>query len=140
MGILTPILTQYGHNDVAYKLLLQETYPSWGYSIKYNATTIWERWDGWTKEKGFQDPAMNSFNHYSLGSVGRWLFQSVAGIDTDDKHPGFRKIVIRPHPGEGLSYVNAEYKSIRGLIKSSWIKESKDGKEMITIRVSFLEI
>ena len=128
-------MTQYGHNDVAYKLLLQDTYPSWGYSIKYNATTIWERWDGWTKEKGFQDPGMNSFNHYSFGSIGRWLFQSVAGIDTDEKSVGFEKIIIKPNPGEGLTFVNAEYLSIKGLINSSWVKENKGGKQEVKVMV-----
>ncbi|CAG2122798.1 unnamed protein product, partial [Medioppia subpectinata] len=102
VGHLCPTLSQFGHSDVAYRLLLQDTYPSWGYSIKYNATTIWERWDGWTKEKGFQDPAMNSFNHYSLGSVGRWLYQSVAGIDTDNEEVGFKRIIIAPKPAAGL--------------------------------------
>ena len=120
VGYINTILTQYGHSDVAYRLLLQDTYPSWGYSIKYNATTIWERWDGWTKEKGFQDPGMNSFNHYSLGSVGRWMFQSVAGIDTDDKGVGFKKIIIKPNPEKGLTFVDSEFRSINGLIKSSW--------------------
>ncbi len=104
VGYLCSTLTEFGHNDVAYRLLQTDTFPSWGYSIKYNATTIWERWDGWTKEKGFQSPGMNSFNHYSLGSVGRWLYQSV----------------IKPHPGEGLTYVSAVFKSINGLIKSHW--------------------
>ena len=125
VGYLCPILTQYGHNDVAYRLLLQDTYPSWGYSIKYNATTIWERWDGWTKEKGFQDPGMNSFNHYSLGSVGRWLFQSVAGIDQNDDSIGFKKILIRPKPGNGLTFVNSSYESINGLIGTSWTTDNK---------------
>ena len=72
---------------MAYSFLNNDTYPSWGYSIKQGATTIWERWDGWTAEKGFQDPGMNSFNHYSLGSVGEWLFESVAGIDLDPEIP-----------------------------------------------------
>jgi alpha-L-rhamnosidase len=120
VGYLCPTLTEFGHNDVAYRLLQTDTYPSWGYSIKYNATTIWERWDGWTKEKGFQTPRMNSFNHYSLGSVGRWLYQSMAGIDTDNIEVGFKKILIKPHPGEGITYVSAAYKSINGLIKSHW--------------------
>jgi len=120
VGYLCPTLTEFGHNDVAYRLLQTDTFPSWGYSIKYNATTIWERWDGWTKEKGFQDPGMNSFNHYSLGSVGRWLYQSVAGIDTDNTEVGFKKVVIKPHPGEGLTYVTASYKSINGLITTHW--------------------
>ncbi|CAG2108671.1 unnamed protein product, partial [Medioppia subpectinata] len=120
VGHLCPTLSQFGHSDVAYRLLLQDTYPSWGYSIKYNATTIWERWDGWTKEKGFQDPGMNSFNHYSLGSVGRWLYQSVAGIDTDNEKVGFKLIIIAPKPAAGLTSVKAHYPSINGLIGSAW--------------------
>ncbi len=120
VGYLCPILTEFGHNDVAYRLLQTDTFPSWGYSIKYNATTIWERWDSWTKEKGFQEPGMNSFNHFTFGSIGRWLYQSVAGIDTDNTEVGFKKILIKPNPGEGITYVSAAYKSINGLIKSHW--------------------
>jgi len=120
VGYLCPVLTETGHNDVAYRLLLNDTFPSWGYSIKQGATTIWERWDGYTKEKGFQDPGMNSFNHYSLGSVGQWLFQDVGGIDTDPNAPGFAHILIHPHPGPGLTQARAVYDSIRGRIVSAW--------------------
>src|SRR5215212_10497215 len=81
VGYLCPVLTEAGYTDVAYRLLENETYPSWGYTVKNGATTIWERWDGWTEENGFQSPNMNSFNHYSLGSVGEWLYRYVAGID-----------------------------------------------------------
>jgi hypothetical protein len=83
LSYLLPTLTRTGRLDIAYRLLTNETFPSWGYSIKNGATSIWERWDGWTEDKGFQDPGMNSFNHYAFGSVGRWLFNTVAGIDTD---------------------------------------------------------
>ena len=127
VGYLCPVLTETGHNAVAYQLLLNDTFPSWGYSIKQGATTIWERWDGYTKEKGFQDPGMNSFNHYSLGSVGQWLYQDVAGIDTDPNAPGFAHILIHPHPGPGLTQAHAVYDSIRGRITSAW---RTDGKGM----------
>ena len=76
---LNPQLTLSGHADVAYKLLLQDDYPSWLYPIQHGATTIWERWKGWTHQDGFFNPQMNSFNHYSLGSVGEWLFRHMAG-------------------------------------------------------------
>jgi alpha-L-rhamnosidase len=118
LSYLVPTLTKTGHLDIAYRLLNNDTFPSWGYSIKNGATTIWERWDGWTDEKGFQTPGMNSFNHYSFGSIGRWLFSSVAGIDTDG--PGYKKIIIRPRPGGGLEYAKASYKSINGKIISDW--------------------
>ena len=123
VGYLCPVLTATGHNDVAYKLLLNDTFPSWGFSIKQGATTIWERWDGWTPDRGFQDPGMNSFNHYSLGSVGQWLYQDVAGIDTDPSQPGFKHILLHPHPGPGLTHASATYDSIHGRISSAWNTE-----------------
>jgi alpha-L-rhamnosidase len=118
VGYLCPVLTEAGYTDVAYRLLENETYPSWGYTIKNGATTIWERWDGWTEENGFQSPNMNSFNHYSLGSVGEWLYRYVAGIDFGTL--GYGQIVIRPRPGGNLTHARAEYHSVRGRISSSW--------------------
>jgi alpha-L-rhamnosidase len=118
LSYLVPTLTQTGHLDIAYRLLNNDTFPSWGYSIKNGATTIWERWDGWTEDKGFQTPGMNSFNHYAFGSIGRWLLGTVAGIETDG--PGYKRIIIRPMPGGGLDYAKASYKSIHGKIVSDW--------------------
>jgi alpha-L-rhamnosidase len=118
VGYLCPVLMDTGHTDVAYRLLLEDTYPSWGYTIRNGATTIWERWDGWTEENGFQSPNMNSFNHYSLGSVGEWLYRYVAGIDLGA--PGYGHVVIRPHPGGDLTFARAEYDAVRGRISSSW--------------------
>ncbi|HEX6709738.1 MAG TPA: glycoside hydrolase family 78 protein [Rubrobacter sp.] len=118
VGYLCPVLTETGHTDVAYRLLNNETYPSWGYTIRNGATTIWERWDGWTEENGFQSPNMNSFNHYSLGSVGEWLYRYVAGLDLGA--PGYGRIVIRPRPGGGLTHARGEYDSVRGRISSAW--------------------
>ncbi len=101
---LLPVLTRSGRTDIAYRLLLNETFPSWGYEIKHGATTIWERWDGWTEEFGFQDVGMNSFNHYAYGAVGEWLYATVGGISEGE--PGYRTAVIRPQPGLGLTQVN----------------------------------
>ena len=120
VGHLCPTLTSVGATDVAYTLLNQDTFPSWLYSVKNGATTIWERWDGWTKEKGFQDPGMNSFNHYSLGSVGEWLFDTVAGLGNDTTVPAFKHILLRPRPGGGLTYAKASYDSISGKVVSDW--------------------
>jgi alpha-L-rhamnosidase len=117
VGYLCPVLTEAGYTDVAYRLLGNETYPSWGYTIRNGATTIWERWDGWT-EAGFQSPNMNSFNHYALGSVGEWLYRYVAGIDLGA--PGYGRIVIRPRPGGNLTHASGAYDSVRGRISSSW--------------------
>jgi alpha-L-rhamnosidase len=120
---LNPELTLSGHADVAYKLLLQETYPSWLYPVKHGATTIWERWNGWTHEDGFFNPQMNSFNHYSLGSVGEWLFRHVAGIELDPAVNGFKKFVLHPwlpRAETGLTFARARYETAHGEIVSDW--------------------
>jgi len=117
---LNPQLTLAGYADVAYRLLLRDDYPSWLYPVKHGATTIWERWNGWTAEDGFFDPQMNSFNHYSLGSVGEWLFRHVAGIELDPNVPGFQRFVLRPFPGAGLDFVRASYRTMHGEIASEW--------------------
>ena len=118
LSYLLPMLTEMGYLDVAYRLLNNDTFPSWGYSIKNGATSIWERWDGWTEEKGFQTPGMNSFAHYSFGSVCEWMFYTMAGIDTEG--PGYKKIIIYPQPGGGISSTKASYRSINGPIGSDW--------------------
>jgi alpha-L-rhamnosidase len=133
VSYLCPVLTEAGYADVAYQLLTQESYPSWGYTIGQGATTIWERWDGWTEEHGFQDPGMNSFNHYSLGSVGQWLYQYVAGIDVSEEEPAYRHSVIRPHPGGGLTHARADYASMYGTIVSEWQSDEKGTWFAITI-------
>jgi alpha-L-rhamnosidase len=130
LSYLLPTLTQTGHLDIAYRLLANDTFPSWGYSIKNGATTIWERWDGWTEEKGFQTPEMNSFNHYAFGSVGRWLFNTVVGIDTDG--PGYKQVIVRPRPG-GITSAKASYESINGTIVSDW--RLRDGTFTLNVTV-----
>jgi alpha-L-rhamnosidase len=117
---LNPILTLTGHSDVAYRLLLREDYPSWLYPVNHGATTIWERWNGWTEQEGFFNPHMNSFNHYSLGSIGEWLFRHVAGMELDTNMPGFQRFVLRPFVGKGLSFAKGCYKTMHGEIESDW--------------------
>lgn len=133
VSYLCPVLTEIGATDVAYRLLTTESFPSWLYPVKQGATTIWERWDGWTAERGFQDPGMNSFNHYAYGSIGQWLFQTVAGIDLDPKYPGFEQFIIHPQVGGGLSYIRAEYDSVRGKIASHWQLEGDQFTLTVTI-------
>ena len=123
--VLLPALREAGYAPLADRLLLSETFPSWLYQVKIGATTMWERWDGWTPEKGFQDAGMNSFNHYWLGCVVEYMQTAVAGIDTDG--PGFRKIVFRPEVDSGLGRASGTYESIRGTIASSWVRKSDGG-------------
>ena len=112
---LLSALSNNGRTDVAYRLLLNDTYPSWGYTISKGATTIWERWNG---DRG--DPSMNSYNHYAFGAVVEWLYRYVAGIDAAPDSPGFQKIEIHPLPDERLNRVHGEYDSIYGKIISDW--------------------
>ena len=123
VSYLLPVLTQAGKADAAYKLLMQDTFPSWLFSVKHGATTIWERWDGWTPEKGFQDPGMNSFNHYSLGSCGEYLFGGIGGIRPAS--PGYKTIAIEPIIRDGLTWANTRFDSIQGQIATSWKVEGK---------------
>lgn len=134
LPLLLPTLTRFGQNDVAYLLLNNDTFPSWGYEIKHGATTIWERWDGWTEGKGFYDPTMNSFNHYAFGSVGEWLYSVIGGIETDD--PGFKKIIIKPLLGGGIAFAKTSYNSINGQIITDWRIENKIFHLNITIPVN----
>jgi len=132
VSYLLPALTQTGKVDVAYRLLFQDTYPSWLFPVTQGATTIWERWDGWTPWKGFQTPGMNSFNHYSLGSCGQWLFESCGGIAGDPEEPGFKHIIIHPHPGHGMTWAATSFNSIRGRITTQWKLE----KHSLTLEVT----
>jgi alpha-L-rhamnosidase len=118
------VLAEHGRADLAYALLHQDEYPSWGYSIRHGATTIWERWDGWTEHGGFQSAAMNSFNHYSLGSVGDWLYGRVAGIDQTPSSTAYRELLLRPTPGGHLTWARAEQETARGLVACGWSIEN----------------
>jgi alpha-L-rhamnosidase len=109
------VLDENDHSDLAFKLLLQDTYPSWGYMVKKGATTWWERWNGDTG-----DPAMNSYNHYAFGSVMAWVYRRAAGIDTDATGPGYHHLTIHPHFDPALPQLHTEYDSAYGVIVSDW--------------------
>lgn len=120
VGYLLPVLAESDQVDEAYDILLQDSFPSWLFSVKHGATTIWERWNGWTPEKGFENPGMNSFNHYSLGSCGQWLFSTVAGIDLDPAQPGYKHVIVHPRPGTRLSWAKATLSTVHGANSVSW--------------------
>jgi alpha-L-rhamnosidase len=128
---LCHILSATGHTDVAYDLLLQETYPSWIYPVKMGATTIWERWDGQKTDSTFQDAGMNSFNHYAYGAIGDWMYRVSAGIEA--RSPGYKEILIQPHITDRLTYSKASFESMYGTISSGW--ERKDGKIIIKVNI-----
>ena len=115
---LMHVLTKIGRTDVAYRLLFNDTFPSWLYPVKNGATSIWERWDSWTPEKGFQDVGMNSFSHYAYGAVGQWMFENIGGIKS--LQPGFSKVAIQPLVPDELTWAKVAYRSIHGMIRVSW--------------------
>jgi alpha-L-rhamnosidase len=117
---LNLVLTRYGRSDIAYALLIQKTFPSWLFPITHGATTMWERWDGWTPEQGFNDAGMNSYNHYAYGAVGEWIYANVGGIDLDPQVPGYKHILIRPQPGGGITWAKTALDSMYGKIACAW--------------------
>jgi alpha-L-rhamnosidase len=139
---LLSALSSVDRHDLATKLFQSHKYPSWSYEIDQGATTIWERWNSYTKEDGFaggQNAAMNSFSHYSFGAVCEWMFSNLAGIDSYG--PGFKEITIRPMPPspksnpdhQPINWVRAHYDSIRGRIETSWKREGDEFQLDLTI-------
>jgi alpha-L-rhamnosidase len=140
---LLPVLSAHGQPDLAGRLFQSRRFPSWGYEVVNGATTVWERWDSYTREHGFngasgnQNASMNSFSHYAFGAVMEWGFRTLAGIDTEG--PGYRRIIIRPSPpapgsnpeNEPIHWVKAHYDSIHGRIVSHW-RRGKDRFELET--------
>ena len=129
LPLLCPVLASRGRPDLAYSVLQRGEYPSWGYQIAHGATTIWERWDGWTDAGGFQAANMNSFNHYALGAVGEWLYGGVAGIS--HRTAAYRDIVIAPVPGGSLTWARARQLTVRGVVESAWRIE--DGRLVVEV-------
>jgi alpha-L-rhamnosidase len=133
---LLPALTASGQHDLAVRLFQNRVFPSWGYEVVNGANTVWERWDSYTKEHGFdgangkQNASMNSFSHYAFGAVMEWAYRTLAGIDT--MGAGYRQIVIRPQPPtpgsnpevEAIHWVRAHYDSLHGRIASAWKREA----------------
>lgn len=121
------VLCEFGRAEVASKLLFQKDWPSYLYAVTQGATTIWERWDGWTHDKGFQDPGMNSFNHYAYGAVGAWLYQRVAGISTMEEPDGvgYKRIRFRPIALAGLTFARASLETPYGRVESGWRRSGK---------------
>ena len=130
---LCHVLSENGHADLAYELLLQESFPSWLYPISKGATTIWERWDGIKPDGGFQDVKANSFNHYAYGAIGEWMYQVITGINTIEEKPGYKHFKIAPILSKEMDYAKASFESPFGMIRSEWAKQ--EGQLAILIEV-----
>ena len=122
---LLHVLGATGHVGLAFALLTQRTYPSWLYPITRGATTMWERWDGIRPDSSFEDPGMNSFNHYAFGAVGDWMYRNIGGIDVDSAAVGYRRSRIAPRPGAGLTSASASLETGYGTLKSAWRLEGR---------------
>ena len=130
---LCHVLSRYGYLAEAYMLLNREEYPSWLYAVKQGATTMWERWDGQKPDGTFEDATMNSFNHYSKGSVGEWMYRVMAGIGIDEAAPGYSHTLIEPQPGGGFTSVRASHETMYGKVSSAW--ELKNGRFELSVKV-----
>lgn len=122
--LLCPVLTRFGRADVAERLILQDTYPSWLYPVKLGATTMWERWNSYSPETGFGDPSMNSFNHYAYGAIGEWLYAHLGGIAPVESAPGYARVRCAPRPGAGLAWARTWHDTPRGRVSVSWRLEA----------------
>ena len=122
---LNLVLSDNGHDDVAYKLFEQTVYPSWLYPVLQGATTIWERWNSYTLVNGFGPVGMNSFNHYSFGAIEEWMMAYSLGIQRDENRPGYKHFFLQPRIGGNLSFIRGHYDSVYGRIESSWQKKGK---------------
>jgi alpha-L-rhamnosidase len=127
---LLEVLSDTGHSDVAYRLLLNKEYPSWGYLVEHGATTTWERWNG-DRMRG--DPSMNSYNHYAYGAVAEWMYRYAAGVDTSPPDPGFHSIYLHPNFDPRLGSLNFSYESPFGTVTSNWKMQGSDVVWNVTI-------
>ncbi len=127
--LINQVLDDYGYSDIAYQVLFKETYPSWFFSINEGATTMWERWNSYSRKDGFGDAGMNSFNHYAYGAINQFMVERIAGLAPDWKKSGYKHFYIQPTPGEPLTWARAEYQSPYGKAASGW-KQTKKGLEI----------
>lgn len=130
---ITRVLDENGYADLAYELLFQESYPSWFYPINQGATTMWERWNSYTRDKGFGDAKMNSFNHYAYGAIGQWMYERIAGLAPDPENPGYKHFFVRPLIGGPLDSARAEIETPFGRAVSAWKRQ--DGKLTLDVVV-----
>ncbi|CAM3719679.1 alpha-L-rhamnosidase [Marinicrinis lubricantis] len=122
---LCRVLSENGYNDLAYRLLLNEEFPSWLYAVKLGATTIWERWNSLLPDGTFGELGMNSLNHYTYGSIVEWMYRHMCGIQPLEDFPGFRRIRLAPQPNRMLQYAKASVKTAAGLYESGWRYEDE---------------
>ncbi|MBS5523111.1 MAG: family 78 glycoside hydrolase catalytic domain [Clostridiales bacterium] len=128
-------LSQNGYLKEAYELLLKDDFPSWLYQVKMGATTVWEHWDGIRPDGSMWSPDMNSFNHYAYGAIGEWLYRVLAGLEIDESAPGYKRFIVQPHPGGGLTWAKASFKSVYGAISAGWELNEDEGSPKVRLKL-----
>ncbi len=117
---IVSVLEEMGRQDLALSILFKESYPSWFYSINQGATTMWERWNSYSLEDGFNGAGMNSLNHYAYGAIGKWMYERIAGLTPDPENPGYKHFFIRPLVPAQLEWASAELETAYGKASSEW--------------------
>jgi alpha-L-rhamnosidase len=130
---LCSALSDVGNDRLAYALLLRERCPSWLYPVTQGATTMWERWDALRPDGSIHPDDMVSFNHYAFGAVGAWLYHRVAGLAPDPEHPGWKRFLVAPQPGGGLTHASATVDTPYGIARSAWVLEGERFELRVTV-------
>ena len=133
--LMCPVLTRFGRTS-RLRVLLSDEYPGWLFPVPNGATTMWERWNGWTPDKGFGDAGMNSFNHYAYGAIGRWMYDTIAGLRIDPDAPGYRRLIVQPEPGGDLTWAKTSLRSTHGLVSTSWTAEGAADDRTFSLQVT----
>ena len=134
--ILNQVRSDNGHNEMAYKLLLNEEYPSWLYEVNLGATTVWERWNSVQPNGTISPTEMNSLSHYAYGSIVGWMYRNMAGLRLQEEYPGFTHVTIAPQPDYRITSCDMEYRSIAGPYEVHWRVE-EDGSFFLRLRIPF---
>ncbi|HEX3327113.1 MAG TPA: alpha-L-rhamnosidase C-terminal domain-containing protein, partial [Actinomycetota bacterium] len=133
-ALVLPVLSHHGHHELACRVAQQRSFPSWGFQVENGATTVWERWDAWTPNRGFYEATDdNSFNHYAFASVGDWLYRYVGGLDPDPAHPGYGHARIQPRPGGTIDRAGVWHDSPHGRWEVAWQLDGGDLSLDVTV-------
>jgi alpha-L-rhamnosidase len=127
------VLDDTGHSDLAFKVLLNESYPSWFFSINQGATTLWERWNSYSREQGFGNVQMNSFNHYAYGAIGQWMYERLAGLAPDPAHPGYKHFFVRPLVTGPMTSARADLETPYGKASSAWTRNGNEVRMEVVV-------
>ena len=134
--LLCRVLSDYGLNEYAYTLLLNDDYPSWLYEVKLGATTVWERWNSVLEDGSISETGMNSLNHYAYGSIVDWMYQNMCGLRPVEEEPGYKKAIIAPQPDPWMEWIKMKRDTASGTYEIEW-SHQEDGSIYYKITIPF---